>query len=129
MIAAIPRKQGKKWQPGGLAFDESGVPVATVDFDFDEVCRHLDGDSAAEASETDEKQNCHEVIRIFLRYISQGTPKEIGRRVQLAAYDLKELDGCRTQRQLAKRMRLSPGRVSQLLNAAKRDARKLGRYF
>lgn len=127
MISAIPRKQAKNGA-NGLAF-ENGVPVLATGPDWEAIYARLDGESIEADAASEERQNSHEVIRAFLHHISQGTPKEIGRRVLLAAYDLKELDGCRTQRQLAKRMQLTPGRVSQILNTVKRDSRKLGRYF
>ena len=99
-----------------LAFDDSGQPIATVDFSY--PAEEGDGDPPTEDAARELRQ---ETILAFLGWISaKGNARRIGARVALLAY-LAGRSSCRTQRQLSKKLGLSTGRVSQILNIARRD--------
>jgi hypothetical protein len=87
----------------GLPAIEDGAPVLTVG-------------PAVHDSEVDGQPPSASLSRI-LDYLASGaeTPEAIGRRVLLMQTLSKTPHACRTQRQLARRMRLSPARVNAIL--------------
>jgi len=108
-----------------IAFDEAGRAILAVHFPHAEVVDRLDGE--APPRDVDESIIRRETLCRFLRFVSaRGNTRTVGSRVLLLAFLLGQSDA-RTQRQLAKRLRLTPGRVSQMLNVARRDFRKLAK--
>ena len=100
----------------GYGYGDSGELVAVEGFRFP------DEEAEAQATLDDEARLRRELyIRSFHYLARKGArPAAIGRRVLLLEYILGATD-CRTQRELARRVELSPGRVSQLLNVMRAE--------
>jgi hypothetical protein len=108
-----------------IAFDEARRPILAVDFPHGEVAARLDAE--AEPDRQDESRLRRETLCRFLAFVSaHGSARTVGSRVLLLAFLLGQSDS-KTQRALARRLRLSPGRVSQMLNVARRDFHKLAK--
>jgi DNA-directed RNA polymerase specialized sigma24 family protein len=107
--------------PGATAFDDHGKPVQAVGFVYPadepepEPPDAVDGAAAARTA-FDRRRAAAAIIEIL---IAGTTMKQAGQRAFVLAYVLK-LCPCRTQKELAKRLGVTPGRVSQILNAVKR---------
>jgi hypothetical protein len=96
--------------------DDDGRPVAATDFDFAAL------DPQPEALLADEVKRIRlETIVQLLRMLDRGRDATIvGRRLIFLAF-LVKASQCKTQRELARRLNISPSRVSQKLNAVKRE--------
>ncbi len=100
-----------------VALDDAGEPCGSVGFDYPS--------EGSDPGREDEHRLRRETILAFLRFVStNGNARKIGARVGLLAFLTGQSD-CRTQRQLAKKLRMSTGRVAQMLNVARRDLHKL----
>jgi len=109
-----PSSVGQLDQPVGV--DDAGRLLAIVNFQYpDDV--PIDGLSAEEESRLRREVTLRLVQ--FLAAHKAGT-EQVGRRVVLLSYLLHVCD-CKTQRDLAKRLGVTPARVSQALNAIKRE--------
>lgn len=93
-----------------FGFDDDGarVPIA------------WDGDGEPDALEPQEGRA--DALRAFLFYVTEGRfdAESFGRKIALIAF----LAGCfpsMTQAELAEKLELSPGRISQLVKLAKRS--------
>jgi len=108
------------------AFDGSGQPVLAVPFDFDAVEGEIEQSREADAEEIRIKR---EAIVAFLRYLASGrNAKMTGRKVHLLAYICKVSD-CKSQKALAKRLRVTPAAVSMQLNSLRQGMRLLTRVL
>jgi len=103
-----------------IAFDDDGQAVGAVDFDFDSLDKETEPegvDSVADARLCfDRRQAVSAVLEILTH---DATPKQAGQRAFILAHALK-LGTCKTQRELAGQLGITPGRVSQLLNTVRR---------
>jgi hypothetical protein len=97
-------------------FDESSTPVAAVDFPFDELDRRVERTQDASDSVLESRLDFdrrHATAALLELLTTNATPREAGQRAFLLAHRLK-LSGCKTKRELADRMGLTEGRVSQI---------------
>jgi hypothetical protein len=97
-----------------IAFDDSGSPVATVDFAYpDEPEAQEPGMLTAD----DAARLRRETITRFLTFLTTKAkePGVIGRRAMLLAYVIGIAGGAKSQKELADILKISEGRVSQLL--------------
>ena len=105
------------------AFDADGQRVLAVDFDFDSV----DGETEPTRDADEETRIRQETIVHLLRYLSSGRNARLtGRKVHLLAYICKVSD-CKSQKELAKRLRVSPAAVSKQVNSLRRGLGRLAR--
>ena len=106
------------------AFDADGQRVLAVPFDFDAV----DGETAQTLeADAEEIRIKREAIVAFLRYLASGrNAKLTGRKVHLLAY-ICGLSACKSQKELAKRLRVTPAAVSMQLNSLRQGMRLLTR--
>lgn len=93
------------------AFDNSQI-VPSVDFDY-----------PLEAGDLDESRAKQELLRLMLEKLPVKSITGTGQRF-IAFLFLIEETGM-TQAQLAKRMNVTPGRVSQILNTVRKDLSSL----
>lgn len=109
--------------PSNLAFDDRGEVVPTVGFDFDAVEAHPDGEP--EQSQDDVARARRETLFRLLHCLTTGAgTKRIGQRALVLAF-LAGATPFKTQKELAAKLGVSAGRVSQILNSAKRNFAKL----
>ena len=108
--------------PSEINFDDDSQPVGTVDFDFGAVEREPEAAAHEEAA----RMRQETTLRLLQFLTTKATAKQAGQRLHMLAFLLHASD-CRTQRDLARRLRLTPGRVSQALNSAKREFAMLAR--
>jgi DNA-directed RNA polymerase specialized sigma subunit len=103
-----------------ISFDDDGKPIGTTDFDFAAVDHALELD----AIETDyqktvdyQKEKLRDFMRIFFESIVTNSAgvNEAGCNVWILAYLLKQTP-FRTQAELAEKMKITQGRVSQLIS-------------
>lgn len=96
---------------GGPFFDDDGQPVNVVGFDY----AALDPSPPEALPADDAIRLRQEVLGRMLTTLTTGKAglEQIGRRTLIFAFLCGKLD-C-TQEQLARRLNLSPGRISQLL--------------
>ena len=110
--------QFKKPHHGSLSF-EDGQPVAVAPFDYPD---EPDGAQPTPPNSIDEAHvalNRRQAAGVILGILTHGaTVKQAGQRAFVLSHALR-LGTCRTQRELAARLHLTPGRVSQLLNTLK----------
>ena len=101
---------------GDHGYDDDGAVVPTVGPDWSRILADLDGEEIADVAGRLEAVN-----RLFHRLLA-GKPRaiEAGRRLYLLAHYAGH-SPCATQRELAKRLGLTIGRVSQRLKAIKLD--------
>jgi hypothetical protein len=93
-------------------FNEQGDPEPITSFDFDEVCRRLDGDSAAETSdETRLKEQTLVCTIAFLTDIGR-TPVAVGQACILLAHLLRCEGAPKRQKDLATLFKVSEPRIS-----------------
>lgn len=112
----LPLKQHKQLNTNTDTTYENGQIVPSVPFDFDAI----DGLPAANPHD-DRAQIRIEALRNLLGFLTSGADATAcGQRVHLIAYMIKQSE-CRTQRELAKRLGLTPGRISQALNEVRRE--------
>jgi hypothetical protein len=98
---------------------DDGRVVPAIEFVYPEASGELSEDDAV-------RLRRESIIRLLGFLCHRGTPRKIGVRVLLLAHLLGTGD-CRTQRELAARLRISPGRVSQALKALRREFKRLAR--
>ena len=93
------------------AFDDAGGVVPSVGFDFDAVDGVAPND--APIRERFDEIERLKIVRAVLAMLQATTndAQEIGRRVQVFSHLLTQRE---SQRALAKRMNLTPGRVTQI---------------
>ncbi|MEI7733736.1 MAG: helix-turn-helix domain-containing protein [Verrucomicrobiota bacterium] len=103
------------------AFDDDGNRIGQTGFDYDAM------DGTQEPQDRDDARARQELFRRVIQFLASGEAPAVavGRRVILLAHLLH--DNAVTQRQLARKLRLSPGRVSQLLNVVKRELATLAK--
>jgi len=79
-------------------------------------------DRPPDTSDTEQRAfEYRRVLSVVIELITRkATPKRCGQRAFAVAHALR-LGTCRTQRDLAKKLRVTPGRVSQILNEVKRE--------
>jgi hypothetical protein len=99
-----------------LAFDEAGHPVAVSHPVYE----------PDESRGDDARKDFQEKIAGFLGWMASGSVRQAGRRAILLAH-LAGKSGCLTDRQLAKKLNISPGRISQLRSEIIGDFGGLGR--
>lgn len=87
-----------------------------VDFDFSE----MDPPSPGPLRDDEIKAIRIETITQLLQLLDHGNAKQVGQRLCLLAFLVRASES-KTQRDLARRLKLSPGRVSQGLNIARRE--------
>lgn len=105
MTADIQHKETHPHAPG-WAFDGDGSPIATADFAY-----------PGDAPEDGTREDTQAAIVEFLRQLTEDTPALLaGQRLHLLAF-LAGASDCQTQRQLAARLNVSPGRITQILQA------------
>ena len=100
-----------------ITFDDDQRRVGVVEFDYAAV----DGEAEADAPDSvtdaklafDRRQAAAAILEIL---VADATPLLAGQRAFLLAHKLK-LSGCKTSRQLAARMGITEGRVSQIAKA------------
>ena len=102
------------------AFDDDGNPVLTVEPVYPD-----------DAPEADTREDTLAAILELLRNLTEDDgqplpPLLTGQRLHLLAY-LAGVTDCRTQRQLATRLNVSPGRVTQILQALPSELQALAR--
>ena len=104
--------------PELLAFDEDHRAIAVTLLSYDTAD---DGGHDAAAQR-------REMISGLLRLLTTGnaTAAATGRRLLVVAYLTGSLEDCKTNRALADRLHISPGRVTQLINEIQRDLPSLG---
>lgn len=91
-------------------FFEDGHPVPTTDFDYpreEQVYEQAIAESSREAQ-------AEAVNRLLSRILEPGTVDGIARRALLIAYIFRLPGGPHSQRQLARQLSLSVGRVNRL---------------
>lgn len=93
-------------------FASDGKVEASVDFEY----------PRDEADDDDDEQRSRRqtLMRLLQFLATDASAKKTGQRVLLLSH-LLGVSGCRTQRALARRMGLTPGRVSQALNICRRE--------
>jgi hypothetical protein len=96
------------------AFDDDGKPVGVVSFDYDKID---DPDEAGDVAAIR-----REVIVRTLQFLTgqRATAKRAGQRAILLAH-LVRVGDCKTQRELARRLGLSPAAISKKVNALRKD--------
>jgi len=100
-----------------LAFDEAGHPVAVS---------HPIYETADEAQD-DPRSDFQEKLANFLQWLADGaTVEQAGRKAILLAH-LAGKSGCKTDKELARRLNISGGRISQLRAEIIGDFGGLGR--
>ena len=98
------------------AFDDDGNPVLTVEPVYPD-----------DAPEADTREDTLAALVEFLRQLTADAPALLaGQRLHLLAY-LCGASDCATQRQLATRLNVSPGRVTQILQALPSELQALAR--
>ena len=107
-----------------IAFDEDRRPVLAVDFPHGEVAARVDGEAEPSQDEGRLRRECFFKLLYFLT--TRAGSKRIGQRVLVLAY-LTGATPFRTQKQLAAKLGVSAGRVSQILKSAKCEFAKLGK--
>ncbi len=100
----------------GIAF-EDGQPVNVV-WPSDPDDELHEADAARLRQET--------LCRLLQCLTTKANARQAGQRALLLSY-LLHIGDCRTQRQLAKRLGVTPGRVSQGLNSLRREFARLSR--
>jgi hypothetical protein len=105
-----------------IAFDDDGKPCNVSDFDFDAADSALEA-AIAEAIQLREKTIRSEIVLGVLRSLTRGraNARAIGCRAHVMLYLAQDETIRGTQRELAQRLHMTPGRISQLLTAEKRD--------
>lgn len=97
------------------AFDDNGAPIATTDFEYPSET------TAAELLAEDAARIRRETItRLVSMLASRGDRSAVGGRLLLLAFLLR-CGGCKTQRALAKKLRVSEARVSQSLKSLREE--------
>ena len=102
----------------GTAFDDDAKPIQAVEFlypDEPATAEPTAEDDTAERTAFDRRQAAAAILEILT---TGATVRQAGQRAFVLAYSLK-LSPCRTQKELAGQLRISPGRVSQILNDVK----------
>jgi hypothetical protein len=108
------------------AFDDDSQIVGTTEIDFDAMDARLAGEEP-EPIQQDEARSSQEATRRLLMLLTTNADSyRAGQRAILLAYLLGVSD-CQTQAQLAERMSLTPGRISQALNILRREFATLAR--
>jgi hypothetical protein len=97
------------------AYDDFGEPVAVSEFRFP-----VDGEPDQQLGALAAQRSRLEIITRLIGLLAAGDAKKAGRRVHALAFILHASD-CRNQRDLAKRLGVTPGRVSQILNEVKHE--------
>lgn len=93
-----------------LAFDDDGRPCLATPFSYPD-----EGATYAEALERSGREAQAEAVnRLLSRILEPGTVDGIARRALLIAYIFRLPGGPHSQRQLARLLRLSVGRVNRL---------------
>ena len=108
------------------AFDESGEPCGSIGFDFDEVDARLAGEEPEPPAQAAARARQEATRRLLMLLATNADSYRVGQRTILLAYMLGVSD-CQTQAELAERMNLSPGRISQALNILRREFATLAR--
>lgn len=100
-----------------MAFDDAGEPVQAVAFQYPQ-------DEPQELSASERQ----EILCRLLQFLTGGRAKakQIGQRVLLLSH-LVSQSGCRTQRELARRLGVKESRASQSLKVARREFAMLAR--
>jgi hypothetical protein len=107
-----------------IAFDDQSEVVPSVGFDFASVHTHLDGEETS--GDTDAAALRRQTLARLFQVLTTGanakplSAKQAGQRLHVLAY-LTGQSPCKNQRQLARLLGLSAGRVSQKLNFARRE--------
>ena len=101
-----------------IALDDSGQRVLSAGFDFDSLDAEADGVLCA----ADEARLRREVTLRLIQFLAgrKASAKQAGQRVLILSF-LLHVSDCKTQRALAKRLGVTPARVCQALNEAKRE--------
>ena len=100
-----------------LAFDEAGHPVAVSDPVYE----------TADDTQDDPRSDFQEKLATFLEWLAAGaTVEQAGRKAILLAH-LAGKSGCKTDKELARRLNISGGRISQLRAEIIDDFGSLGR--
>ena len=109
------------------AFDDDGQPIGTTEIDFEAMDARLAGEEP-EPIQQDEARSRQETARRLLMLLTTNADSyRAGQRAILLAY-LCGVSDCQTQAELAERMSLSPGRISQALNILRREFAMLARF-
>jgi hypothetical protein len=109
------------------AFDDEGRVVGTSEIDFEAMDARLAGEEP-EPIQQDEARSRQETARRLLMLLTTNADSyRAGQRAILLAY-LCGVSDCQTQAELAERMSLSPGRISQALNILRREFAMLARF-
>jgi len=103
---------------------ENGSPVPTADFDYGSIDERLSEDR--ELSARDASRLRREVIARTMAFLTdRGSVKFVGQQAIVTAFIIKATPAIKTQKQLAEKLGVSAGRVSQILKSAKRGLTKL----
>ena len=116
----LPCRRGPPPMSTPYAFDDDGNPVATVDFAYPD-----------DAPEADTRGDTLAALVEFLRQLTEDDGQPLpallaGQRLHLLAF-LAGASDCQTQRQLATRLNVSAGRVSQILASLPTSLRCMAR--
>ena len=111
--------QFKKPHHGSDLSFEDGQPVAVAPFDYPDEPDEAQPTQPNSIDEAHVALDRRQAAAVILEILTRGaTVKQAGQRAFILSHALR-LGTCRTQRELAARLRLTPGRVSQLLNTLK----------
>ena len=103
------------------AFSDDGTPVQAVAFDFDAV------DSLVDTNNDDLRRVRQETTVRLLQFLAtRASARACGQRVLLLAF-LAGASDCKTQLELAKRLGVTPSRVSQTLKSLRSEFARLAR--
>lgn len=102
-----------------LAFDEDGTtPIATTDFVYPEEAR--------EGGQADLDAIRQEIAVNLLRMLCHKSDcRRVGQQALVLGYVMHAID-VKTQKELAKRLGLSKGRVSKVVNQVREDFLRIG---
>ena len=104
---------------GDVFFDDAGEPVA--------ITTPYDTAVEADATQDDPRSDFQEKLADFLQWLAAGgSVKQAGRKAILLAH-LAGKSGCKTDKELARRLNISSGRLSQLRAEIIDDFGSLGR--
>ncbi len=104
-------------QPGEINFDDDQHPVGVVEFDYAAVDGEAETDAPVDSvSDARLVFDRRQAICGLLALLTAGdaTAQTIGARALLLAVLVKAGTGHQTQREIAKRLHITPGRLSQI---------------